>query len=423
MLSADQATGMLLDAVRPTCIEEVLLEEALGRVLGRDLIAGEDVPGYDRAAMDGYAIRSADTAMASSQAPVRLKVVEAVAAGHLAHSRVESGTAVAISTGAAVPAGADSVVRFEETREGPESIEVFRPIPPGENIGPRGEDITKGSVVLRQGAVIGPAEVGVLAALGQTLVPVFVRPRVAILSTGDEVVPVGERPGLGQVRNSTAHVLAATVQRCGGAVRFLGLVPDDLDAIVSTLESAGIENFDAIITTGGASVGRHDHMRTVMERLGATTLFWRVAIKPGMNIVAAMAGGTLVLGLSGNPAAALTTFEVVLRPVFMAMAGRGSKGLARIPVVLNEDVKQTGGRTRFVRARVYRGRGDDQAGGIVFRASPVGSQLPSVLSSMSAANALLAIPPGGGSIAAGQVVEALILDGMEASIFEHADAC
>lgn len=409
MLSVEEARARILSVLPPPRTGEVGIEEAFGRVLAGDVVAGENLPPFDRAAMDGYAVRAADVAHATPREPARLRVTGAVAAGHLARGSVEPGTAIGISTGAPLPDGADAVVRFEETREEADGwIKVLLPVAEGENVGPAGEDLRAGTLVLRQGTYLRAPEIGVLSALGWARVPVVASPRVAIVTTGDEVVEVNETPGPGQVRNSTAHVLAALVRQCGGVPVLRGRVKDTDEAVAAALEAC--RDFDVIMTTGGVSVGRHDVIRDVLAAIGAELVFWRVNIKPGKNIAVGRRGSTLYLGMSGNPAAAMVTFEVVVRPALMALAGRPGAGLLEVQAVMDGDVEQAGGLERYLRAHAYLSRGG-------IRARLVGSQLPSVLSSMTQANALVVIPAGNGSVRAGDPVKVLIYEGAERSLF------
>ncbi len=408
MLSVQEATRLLLGALPEPETEEVDLWSAAGCVLAVDVVADSDLPGFRRAAMDGYAVRADDVAAAEGRRPVLLRVIGEAAAGRPSEAVVVPGTAVRISTGAPLPAGADAVVRFEETRASDGRVAVLCPVRPGENVGEADEDVRAGERVLAAGTLLRPPEIGLLAALGWARVPVLRRPVVHLVSTGDELVDVAATPAYGQVRNSTAYALGAAVRQCGGQPVLRQRVPDRLEAIASAVAASLAEEPEVVITTGGASVGEHDLVRLAFDRLGAEHLFWRVAMKPGMNVVAAKRGRTLLVGLSGNPAAALCSFEVIVRPALTALAG-AERPLARARVVLDEEVAQIPVRSRFLRVQVY-------AAGGVLRARPAGSQLPSVLSSLARANAFAVIPPGLRTLPAGTVVEALIFAGSEAGL-------
>lgn len=413
MLAVHEASRLLRAAIPEPLREEVALWEAVGRVLAEDVVADADLPGFRRAAMDGYAVRARDVGSAEGRRPAVLRVIGEAAAGRPSPETVVPGTAVRIATGAPLPAGADAVVRLEETRPADGQVAVLCPVRPGENVGEADEDVRAGERVLAAGAVLRPPEVGVLAALGRARVPVLRRPLVRIIPTGDELVDVEDVPGYGQVRNSTAYAVGAAVRQCGGEPRLLPRVPDRLEAVASAVAAALADEPEAVVTTGGASVGEHDLVRVAFERVGAELLFWRVAMKPGMNLVAARRGRSLLLGLSGNPAAALCTFEVVVRPALTSLSG-APRPLVRTRVVLDEEMARIPVRSRFVRVQVY-------AAGGALRARSAGSQLPSVLSSFTRANAFAVVPPGLRALPAGSTVEALLFHGEEGTLLSAAD--
>ncbi len=396
-LGVEEARALLLQSGRPVEEEEeVDLWEAYDRVLAREVVAEEDIPSFDRSAMDGFALRSADTA----SPPVRLRVVGEVPAGRVWPEPLAPGTAVAISTGAPLPPGADAVVRQEEVREEEGWIVVRRPVPPGENVSPRGEDMRAGDTVLRPGTLIRAQEMGVLASLGWARVPVFARVRAGILATGDEVVNVDEPAGPGKVRNSTAHVLAGLLRRAGALPFYLGRVPDREEEIRWAIEES-LDRFPLLFTTGGVSVGRYDLLPRLVEEMGAQVLFWRVEMKPGRNIVAAVREGRIIIGLSGNPAAALTTFELVVRPLVLFLGRRPPGGPLELEEVVDRDLGGLGGTERYLRAVVRRRDGE-------FRASPLWPQLPSVLSSFTPANGFIRVPKEKVELRAGERVRVVL---------------
>lgn len=405
-LSVEEARRLLLRVAPGPVAEEVPLLGAAGRVLAADVVAEEDVPAFARSHMDGFAVRAADLAGASQERPVRLRLAGAAAAGHLSPVPAGPGEAVAVATGAPIPAGADAVIPFERTRSGEGWVEALAAVAPGEHVGPRGEDMAAGALPLARGALLTPAAVGVLAALGRVRVPVYARPRVAILPTGDEVVDPAVQPGPAQVRNSTAHALAAAFAGAGALPQVLPQVDDDPEAIATALERLGPAPF--LATTGGVSVGRYDLVERVLENMGAEVLFWRVAMKPGRNLLVARRGEGLVLAFSGNPAAALIAFDAVVRPAVLAAGGLPPRGLARARAVLDEGAARLAGLRRFLRIRLRR----DGAGGPL-RAAFVGSQLAGVLSSLALAHGYAVIPEGEGRLEPGAEVDVLLLPGVE----------
>lgn len=404
MIPVEEARAALLAALPPRRTGLVPLHDALGRVLAEDVLAAEDIPAFERAVMDGYAVRSADVSLASLHNGVALAIAGAAMAGESAPPAVGPGRAVAVATGAPLPPGADAVVRLEDTKAEGDRVVVYRAVKPKENTDPAGSDIAAGDLALPAGTVIGPAAIGVLASLGRAHVPVVLPPRIACIPTGDEVVPFDSVPGYGQVRNSTTPLLAALFRQWGAEPRLYPQVDDRAEAIAAALQAARRDDPDVLVTSGGVSVGPRDLLRDVLTELGAEILFWRVAIKPGKNVVAARWGDALVLALSGNPAAAMITAQTVARPALLALAGREPSPPPVVQAVVEDGFCKTGGVRRMLRARVWRcGNG--------FRARLAGSQLGSRLASFTAANAILDIPAGTRELRAGSVVSAMLLEG------------
>jgi molybdopterin molybdotransferase len=377
--------------------------------LAEDIHARENLPPFDRSGLDGYAVRSEDTIGTSTGNPVTLRVIGASYAGRPTEAVVEPGTAVRITTGAPVPLGADAVIREEDTREKDDWVSICEPLRPDDNIGRAGEDVESGTMVLTAGSLIRPSEIGLLAALGYDRVLVYARPRVAIICTGDELVEPGRPPGPGEIRNSNAYAISALVRDAGGVPFFLGAVSDNPDAISARINQA--RGYDLIVTTGGVSVGAHDYVKGVLETLGAEIIFWRVAIKPGTPAVAARWGKSLVIGLSGNPAAAMTSFDLLVRPVIAQMSGRPASGLAEVVAVLDNDYGKASGVRRYLRARIYRAA--DVANSVpgcpgVYRVDIHPSQRPGVMSSMIECNGFVIVPEGSGNLRAGDRVRVLL---------------
>ena len=274
-LQIEDARRLVLTRTTSLGVEPAEVRRALGRVLGEDVTSADPVPGFDNSAMDGYAVRAADTA----GQPVRLAVVDESRAGHPAQRELGVGEAIAISTGAMVPAGADAVIRIEDTDGGGAEVEVRVEVQPGKDIRRAGEDIEAGATVLRAGAEIGPAAVGVLASVGRSEVACAVRPRVTVLTTGDELQEPGEPLRPGAIRNSNAHSVAALVERAGAELLGAEIVADDAEATTEAMKEALAG--DVVIVCGGVSVGEHDHVRPAAEALGVEQVFWRVALRPG----------------------------------------------------------------------------------------------------------------------------------------------
>jgi molybdopterin molybdotransferase len=390
MLDVDTARQRIIAAVRPLPMVRVPLAEALGSVLAVDVIAGSSVPAFPNAAMDGFAVQAADTADATAEWPVTLLVLAEVAAGAVAQTVVRPGTAVRIMTGAPVPGGADAVVRFEETdertglvRHGPgDRVAIATPVQAGENVRPVGEDVRAGETVLRAGTRVRPAEIGVLASLNRTQATVHRRPRVGILSTGDELVDPGSPVAPGQICNSNAPMLSAMVARVGGEAVPLGTARDQEAALRDHLHQA--EGLDLLLTTGGVSVGDYDLVKQVLQAEGRIEL-WEVRIKPGKPLAFGWLGQTPVLGLPGNPVAAAVAFEQFARPAIRCMLGVDALELPTVLARLCGRVENRGGRRHYVRVAVTA-----TPEGYVARLA--GGQGSGVLSTLAKANALLVIP-------------------------------
>src|SRR5690242_20767423 len=354
--------------------------------------------------MDGYAARAADVRGAAAEHPVRLRVVGTVAAGQRAARDVGSGDAMRIMTGAPVPEGADSVVRVEDTDGGTDEVLVRDDRDAGRNVRMRGEDVQPGTPVLRAGTVIGAAQLGVLASVGCVRPRVHRRPRVAILATGDELVPIerfDEVLAGDRIVSSNSYALAAAVGEAGGEPVPLGIAPDDAHQIASRLEAA--RGCDMILTSGGVSVGAFDFTRDVVQRLGGSLEMWRVRMRPGAPLGFGMLFGVPWLGLPGNPVSALVTFELFARPLVRTLGGHRRPHRRTIDVVTAETIHLAAPLTHFLRATVE--RGDDA----VPQARLTGSQSSGMLTSMARADALLVVPPEPATVAAGTRIRAIPL--------------
>jgi len=405
MLRVEEARDLVLRHAPPRRVERLPLDQALGLVIAEDLTAPESLPPFPRSGMDGYALRSADTQAATKESPVVLPLAGVIPAGHPLDEPLRPGQCVSIMTGGAVPAGADAVIRLEEVRATPEGMQMFRPVPVGENVAPIGEDTLEGQVVVRAGHRVGAAEVNFLTAIGFVEVPVFAPPRVGILCTGDELVPLGAPLGPGQIRNSNGPGLAALVRLAGCVPVDLGTAHDVTDVIAGAIGLAA--GCDLIITTGGVSVGDFDVVREALTVMGAEQLFWRVSLKPGTPVCAAVLEGRLVIGLSGNPAAAITNFDLLVRPLLDSLCGRPRIGLREAEGVLDQPVLKTAGIARYLRARVYRG----PDGEIHIDTSM--AQRAGILSSMMYANAYAIVPAHEGPLPAGARLRLLLQDDAE----------
>jgi molybdopterin molybdotransferase len=406
MTTFTEALALVLERAEPLPCVRVPLDEALGRVAAEAVRAAEPVPPFANSAMDGYALRAADAAGAAQGRPVRLRIAGVLPAGRPADAVLGPGEAYRIMTGAALPEGADAVVPQEETAAEAGWVALERAPRPGAHIRLAGEDIPAGGEVLAKGALLRPAELGVLAAVGCAAVPVHPRVRVAVLTTGDELVAAGQRPGPGQIRDANIHTLCAQVRAAGGEPVPFARVPDQPGAVLETLRAA-LAVADVVLTNGGISVGDFDHIKDVLAELGAETVFWKVAQKPGGPVGLWRLGSKLLFGIPGNPVAAMLVFEEYVRPALRRMMGFSRLHRPERRGVLAEPwSKRADGRVNFLRV-LAQPRGESLE---VRLTGPQGSGL---LSSMTRANALAVMPAETLAVPAGGEVLLHLLDAEE----------
>ena len=404
LIGYEEAREALLERVSPVGTERVSLMESAGRVLARTLTAAEDVPSFDRSSYDGYALRSADVANASREAPAALRVIEEIPAGTAPSRALMPGTAAKILTGAPVPEGADAVINFEATEFTAEEVKLFAPLKTGANIVRAGEDVKRGAVLLAPGAVIDAGAAGVLAAQGVARPEVYRVPRVAVLSTGSELVEAdageGEIPP-GKIRNSNAYTLCAALRRCGLEPVYLGIAGDDAGDIAGLIEQ-GLRGCDAVVSTGGVSVGDYDLTPEAMERAGAEILFRGVAMKPGMACAYGVAGGKPVCALSGNPASSLTNFYCIALPALRKLAGHAEPLPSGLMVTLRDGFAKPSRGTRLLRGTLDLSRGEAEM-------LLPGDQGNVVISSAVGADVMAVVPAGSGPLEAGTRLKGFLI--------------
>lgn len=390
-IDVEEARRRVLAQVRPLAGEPVALADSLDRVLAADVSAEQDVPGFDNSAMDGFAVVAADTV----DAPTVLLVVGESRAGRPARVALTPGHAIRISTGAMLPEAADAVVRVEDTREREDGVEVATTVEADHNVRRAGEDIRAGAVVLKAGARLGPAELGVLAAVGVDTPLCARRPRVSVLTTGDELLAPAEPLRPGAIHDSNRYAIAAQARRAGAEVISVGCVADDPETTVAGLRQA--LHADVVVVCGGVSVGEHDHVKAALARLGVTEEFWRVALRPGHPTWFGVSEqGALVFGLPGNPVSAMVTFHLFVRPALLALTGAPDPRPTRT-AVFDDDYAKAPGRTHALRCRL-----EDGADGRHVR--PTGPQGSHVLTSMLGAEALAILESDRGDVRAGESV-------------------
>ncbi len=405
MVRASEARRIILDSLRPGSHEICELSQTYGRVLAEQVIASHDVPGFDNSSMDGFAVRSQDVRTAGESSSVTLSIQEEIAAGSISTVRLKEGYAIRVMTGAPIPPGADAVVEQELTEGRNGSVSVRSAVQVGRNVRPRGDDIRAGSVVLGPGSLLTSARVGVLASLGIAAIKVYRKPKVAVLTTGNELIDVSATPDPGQVRNSNAYSLAGLVKESGGEVVDLGIARDDPDELASRIRE-GLR-YDALITSGGVSVGKYDYVLQALQSEGVEIRFWKVNIKPGRPFAFGVmkgAGGfpIPVFALPGNPVSSVVVFLQFARYGLERLRGNEEFVPLRTTAILREAITKKDGKRHFVR-----GVARNEKGGL--SVVTTGTQSSGVLTSLSKANCLIIIPEEAGNVPAGSSVEIELL--------------
>jgi molybdopterin molybdotransferase len=400
LVTVEDAKDAVLAEVGPLPGESVPIERALGRVSAEEVRAAAPIPPFDNSAMDGYALRAADAATASPRAPVELPLVGESRAGHPWSRPLAGGEAVAISTGAPLPARADSVVRLEDTERRDGRVAILSAPEVGLNVRRAGADLREGEVAVEAGTILGPAELGVLASLGRASVSCHARPTVAVLVTGDELADAAAPLSPGQIHDSNSHTVPSLARLAGATVTLVDRVADEENAVRSALEQA--LEADIAVVSGGVSVGPHDHVRAALAGLGVSERFWGIALKPGKPTwFGVRPGGALAFGLPGNPVSAVVTFLLLVRPALLALSGVSESPL-RTTAILDERYPKAPGRTHAVRCRLA--LADDG-----WHVRPTKEQGSHVLSSMLGADCLALLPTEAEALEAGTRVEIELL--------------
>jgi molybdopterin molybdotransferase len=382
MISVERALETILAGCRPLGFEKIDILEASGRVIGEDVIAQRDIPPAPNSAKDGYAVRSIDTKGAKARKPMELRVIETIAAGSLSRKTVNKGQAARIMTGAVIPKGADAVVLREDTDEKGKTVIIKTSMSRGAEIRFAGEDVKKGELVIKTGSVLRPGHIGMLAALGRAFVTVYQKPRVAILSTGDELVELEADPSPGKIVNSNSYSLAAQVRDCGGIPMMMGIAHDNRSELAEKFQAAG--RADVILSSGGVSVGDYDFVKDVMADSGNAMHFWKVAMRPGKPTAFGSINGVPLFGLPGNPAAVMVSFEQLVRPYLLKMQGHTQIFRQIFKAVSAQNIRKETGFKHFLRAVV-------QKEGDRYVVRTTGEQGSGILKSMVTANAFIVL--------------------------------
>jgi molybdopterin molybdotransferase len=393
--------------------ELISIDESFGRFLSEDLTATCDVPHFNRAPYDGFAIRSIDSSSASLNNPIEFEVIDHIGAGMVSKKVLKAKQAVRIMTGAMMPEGSDAVVMFEVTqsseKDGKPYMTIKRSVKKGENVSFIGEDAKEGEVLVKKGTLINPGIQAMLATFGYANVPVARKPVIGLFATGTELLEVNEPLVPGKIRNSNSHMIAAQIERAGGIVNYLGKLPDEFDTCFNAVKDA-LETVDLLMTTGGVSVGDFDYLPEIYEKLGAEVLFNKVAMRPGSVTTVAEYKGKLLFGLSGNPSACYVGFELFARPIIRRMLCSEKPHLRKEKAILDTDFPKANPFTRFVRSRYTIADGKLQV-------SPSGLDKSNIIMSLSGANSLMILPGGTRGYESGTEVAILLLEDQEGSVW------
>jgi len=402
MLSPTEAAETILHHITTLPARTVSLMDGFGHVLATDVASPLDLPPWDNAAMDGYAVRTEDV---RGRCPTTLTVVEHLPAGSEPERRIAAGECMRIFTGAPIPAGADSVIRQEHTTvTDPGRVQIESDQDAGGNIRRRGEDIARGSVVLERGVELGPAQLGVLASIAASDVSVYGRPRVAILATGNEIADLTERDAIlagRKIASSNSYTLISSVRQSGGEPVALGIARDDPQDLRDRFLAAA-DGADLLVTSGGVSVGDHDHLRPVFRDLGGEIEFWRLRMRPGAPVAFGLLRGLPWIGLPGNPVSTMVTFELFVRPAIRKLAGHGRPFRRTVRVRTREPIALQAPLRHFLRVVVEETEGE-------LTAVPTGPQGSGILTSMAKADALMIVPEDRQTVPDGSVLDAILL--------------
>ncbi len=401
MITVEQALETILGHIRVLGTERLDILRARGRVLAEDIVSGLDVPPLDNSAMDGYAVRHADVSTASADTPALLKITGDLPAGYTSEVLLQPGQTLRIMTGAPLPPGADTVIMQENTRSDGTTVSILQSEKRGANVRSAGEDIKKGALLFQTGALVRPAHIGIMASIKRAMVSVYQRPRVAILSTGDELVDIDEELGAGKIVTSNSYSLASLVEDAGGTAIMLGIARDTKEALRSRMLE-GL-HADIIISSGGVSVGDYDFVKDVLQELGLDMKFWKVLMRPGQPLAFGVIGGKPAFGLPGNPVSAMVSFEQFVRPAMRKMSGHARLFRPVIEAIAREDIKGREGRKFFIRCRLVQKDG-------LWHATTTGEQGSGILMSMAAASGLMVIPADRSGVSAGDRVKVQVLD-------------
>ena len=401
MIQVQEALDKILTKIQFKGVEKVSLDQALGRVLTEDVVSRINNPPLDNSAMDGYAVIAGDIQSATPENPVKLEMVEEIAAGYTAKGTLKPGQTMRIMTGAPIPPGADAVLMQEDTQKDGDSILCLDRADVEENIRRAGEDIKIGESVLKKGTTLSPAHIGMLAVIGRSQIAVGQRPTVAILSTGDEILELDETPEGPQIFNSNGHMLAAQIKSAGGIPVYLGIAKDTEEDLMEKF--AWALKADIVVSSGGVSVGDYDLVKSTLQKMGQEMLFWKVAMKPGKPLAFGRIGKTPIFGLPGNPVSSFVSFEQFVRPSLRKVLGCSDLSHKTVQAKLTRTIHKKPGRLHFLSSIVSWADGE-------YTVTPAGEQGSGILKSAANANGLLIFPLEAEEIKQGQEVAVQLLE-------------
>jgi molybdopterin molybdotransferase len=405
-ISVGEAVKKVMEYQLTGKTELVSIEESYGRFLAEDIIATSDVPHFDRAPYDGFAVRSIDTANASQNNPIEFEVIDHIGAGLTTDKVLQENQAVRIMTGAMMPEGADAVMMLELTKtfekNGKSYMTSKRSLKKGENVSVIGEDAKQGEVLVKKGTMVNPGIQAILATFGYAKVPVAKKPVIGLFATGTELLEVNEPLVPGKIRNSNSSMIFGQMERAGAVVEYFGKLPDDFDTCFQAVKDA-IHKVDLLVTTGGVSVGDFDYLPEIYEKLGAEVLFNKIAMRPGSVTTVAQFNGKLLFGLSGNPSACYVGFELYVRPIIRKLLFSAKPHLRKEKAILEANFPKANPFTRFVRSAVSIEEGR-------LKVAPSGLDKSNIISSLSGANALMILPGGTRGFENGDMVDVLLLE-------------
>jgi len=401
MIEYEQALKKVLNSAYQLPSESVSLIKSLNRILAEGIRARENIPPFQKATMDGYAVRAQDTTGASEENPVELEIIADLPAGKVLKSALKEKCAIKIMTGAPLPEGADAVVMVEDTEKKGKKVLVKKAVKPGENIGEAGEDVKKDELIIPAGEKIRPPQMGMLASLGFSRVKVAKKPKVAVIATGSEIVEPGSRLSPGKIRNANGYSLYALSLRAGADAKYLGIAGDKKSELRAKISQT--KGFNLVLLSGGVSVGEYDLVKDQLKGFGVEQVFWQVRIKPGKPVFFGKKKNQLIFGLPGNPVSSMVTFYLFVRPALDKMLGKKQIGLKKGRAILAQDLKLKPGRVQFLRGSLTKE-------GIVRQVSIFPNQKSGVLKSMVKSNVLVVVPAHIEEMEQGEEVEILYLD-------------